>query len=127
MNRYIGRMTVVVYIVVCSVALVVTAAIAVMLCKVCYAILQFVSQRIVRFTRGRIDPGEWTTRVRKATPHNQAVLLRVADPSRFGLDIEPTIDLVGSLEPDLQQEPALSAFNAKLTELLALRRQRRTD
>jgi hypothetical protein len=80
-----------------------------------------------RLNPANLDPVKWAARVREAGPNEQARLIRSAHPGRFHLEVETTIDLIVDLRSAVYTEPALSAFDAKLSELLMLRRQRRAD
>jgi hypothetical protein len=127
LDPYVGNAKAVLYVAISAAGLVVTAAIAFSLYRIAGVGLRFLRHQMVRLVSGKIDPDEWAARIRKAEPEEQALLLRIVRPTRFGLDLESTIDLVGGLATVAQREPAISAFDAKVTELLALRRQHRAD
>jgi hypothetical protein len=94
------------------------------LCQYAWPLLM---QQFVRLGNRDLNADWWVAQVHKVDPFQQAGLIRMADPIRFHLDLEETIDLMGKVKKAVRDEPAISAFDAKLTELLALRRQRRGD
>jgi hypothetical protein len=92
--------------------------------RVCQYAIPLLIQQFVRLTNRDLNPDLWVTRLHEVDAVQQAGLLRMADPTRFHLELEATIDLLAQVKRSVSEEPAISAFDAKLSELLALRRQR---
>jgi hypothetical protein len=95
---------------------------------VTYSLLRPVLQQMQRIAgqTKHIDIVQWMEDVRDSTPGQQAWLLGTADPARFGISLEETIEAFASLQSEIHQEPARSAYDARMNELVAIRRQRRT-
>jgi hypothetical protein len=74
----------------------------------------------------RIDIAQWSADMRASSPERQARLLKQADPARFGMNLEQTIEALASVQSKIREEPARSAYDAKMHELTEILRQRRS-
>lgn len=70
-----------------------------------------------------VDPAIWAQEFRDADSHEQAALLRGADPESLGVDLDDYLQLLTSLEPDLApSEPALTAYWSQRARFAELKR-----
>jgi hypothetical protein len=91
------------------------------------SVFALLRNRIQRIRRNRIDPSQWAERVRQADPYEQAQLLQFATPERLGLDVDRLLGILTDVESSVQRDPALSLYQIRMSELIDLRRQQRTD
>jgi hypothetical protein len=124
LDRFSFRLAYILYALVLLLSLALLAA----LVFVTYSLLRPVLQQMQRIAgqTKHIDIVQWMEDVRDSTPGQQAWLLGTADPARFGISLEETIEAFASLQSEIHQEPARSAYDARMNELVAIRRQRRT-
>jgi hypothetical protein len=113
------------YVALFAIVALVASAIAFLTYRACKPIVHLISNRIEMYTSRHVTATEWCRRINESQPHEQARLIRSIEPTRLGLDLEGMISLLGECKGSIKQEPALSALDSKLYELIVLRRQKR--
>ena len=123
LDRFSSLLIYPVYALVLTLLLIVVGSLAYVTYSVLSPILRRLTRLVVQPQRTTIS--EWLAEVAASAPAEQARLLRDANPARFNIGLEQTIEAVASLQPVIREEPARSVYDAKMSELVAIRRQRR--
>ena len=73
----------------------------------------------------RMQPNRWAEAMRAGSPREQARLLSLAEPENLGIGHEEILRLLAELHEHIRVDPALSAYQAKIAQMLEFRRQER--